>query len=67
MDDKDYFIGRFSTGVPKFLEKKKKKKNCENKWSLYKKKSKDGLQGRQDSFQVGIQLIMALICYGYND
>lgn len=67
MDDKDYFIGRFSTGVPKFLEKKKKKKNCENKWSLYKKKSKDGLQGRQDSFQVGIQLIMVLICYGYND
>lgn len=63
MDDKDYFIGRFSTGVPKFLEKKKKKKNCENKWSLYKKKSKDGLQGRQDSFQVGIQLIMVLIGY----
>ncbi|KAI3456529.1 hypothetical protein Pfo_013192 [Paulownia fortunei] len=35
--DKNYFIGRFATGLPNF-----KKKN-ENKWSL----QKEGLQGRQ--------------------
>ncbi|KAL0306011.1 UNVERIFIED_CONTAM: Transcription initiation factor IIF subunit alpha [Sesamum radiatum] len=35
--DKNYFIGRFATGIPNF-----KKKN-ENKWSL----QKEGLQGRQ--------------------
>ncbi|KAG8385810.1 hypothetical protein BUALT_Bualt03G0084000 [Buddleja alternifolia] len=37
--DKNYFIGRFATGLPNF-----KKKN-ENKWSL----QKEGLQGRQVS------------------
>ncbi|XP_010538756.1 PREDICTED: transcription initiation factor IIF subunit alpha isoform X2 [Tarenaya hassleriana] len=35
--DKNYFIGRFVTGLPNF------KKNVENKWSL----RKDGIQGRQ--------------------
>ncbi|XP_022868307.1 transcription initiation factor IIF subunit alpha-like isoform X1 [Olea europaea var. sylvestris] len=38
-NDKNYFIGRFATGLPTF-----KKKN-ENKWSL----QKEGLQGRQVS------------------
>ncbi|XP_061340767.1 transcription initiation factor IIF subunit alpha-like [Gastrolobium bilobum] len=38
-NDKNYFIGRFVTGLPDFS----KKKSAENKWSL----QKDGLQGRQ--------------------
>ncbi|KAL8469108.1 hypothetical protein ACS0TY_032083 [Phlomoides rotata] len=38
-NDKNYFIGRFTSGLPNF-----KKKN-ENKWSL----QKEGLQGRQVS------------------
>ncbi|KAF2302337.1 hypothetical protein GH714_034143 [Hevea brasiliensis] len=38
-NDKNYFIGRFVTGLPSFS----KKKNAENKWSLHK----EGLQGRQ--------------------
>lgn len=38
-NDKNYFIGRFVTGLPNFS----KKKNAENKWSLHK----EGLQGRQ--------------------
>ncbi|KAL0553892.1 hypothetical protein IC582_007796 [Cucumis melo] len=37
--DKNYFIGRFMSGLPNFS----KKRNAENKWSLYK----EGLQGRQ--------------------
>ncbi|KAJ9183311.1 hypothetical protein P3X46_007180 [Hevea brasiliensis] len=37
--DKNYFIGRFVTGLPSFS----KKKNAENKWLL----QKEGLQGRQ--------------------
>ncbi|KAB2025998.1 hypothetical protein ES319_D06G188400v1 [Gossypium barbadense] len=37
--EKNYFIGRFMTGLPNFS----KKKNAENRWSL----QKDGLQGRQ--------------------
>ncbi|KAE7995293.1 hypothetical protein FH972_000110 [Carpinus fangiana] len=37
--DKNYFIGRFVTGLPNFS----KKKTAENKWSLHK----EGLQGRQ--------------------
>ncbi|XP_062161501.1 transcription initiation factor IIF subunit alpha [Alnus glutinosa] len=37
--DKNYFIGRFVTGLPNFS----KKKSAENKWSLHK----EGLQGRQ--------------------
>ncbi|XP_015581132.1 transcription initiation factor IIF subunit alpha [Ricinus communis] len=37
--DKNYFIGRFVTGLPIFS----KKKNAENKWSIHK----EGLQGRQ--------------------
>ncbi|KAH9749783.1 hypothetical protein WN944_012635 [Citrus x changshan-huyou] len=37
--DKNYFIGRFVSGLPSFS----KKKNAENKWTLHK----DGLQGRQ--------------------
>ncbi|KAA8515586.1 hypothetical protein F0562_018803 [Nyssa sinensis] len=37
--DKNYFIGRFVTGLPSFS----KKQNAENKWSL----QKEGLQGRQ--------------------
>ncbi|XP_057730945.1 transcription initiation factor IIF subunit alpha-like [Arachis stenosperma] len=37
--DKNYFIGRFVTGLPNFS----KKKSAENKWSL----QKDGLQNRQ--------------------
>ncbi|GAV65203.1 TFIIF_alpha domain-containing protein [Cephalotus follicularis] len=37
--DKNYFIGRFVTGLPNFS----KKKNAENKWVLHK----EGLQGRQ--------------------
>ncbi|KAF5728875.1 transcription initiation factor IIF subunit alpha-like [Tripterygium wilfordii] len=37
--DKNFFIGRFVTGLPNFL----KRKNAENKWSL----QKEGLQGRQ--------------------
>ncbi|XP_010928148.1 transcription initiation factor IIF subunit alpha [Elaeis guineensis] len=37
--DKAFYIGRFVTGLPPFS----KKKNAENKWSLYK----EGLQGRQ--------------------
>ncbi|KAI9161415.1 hypothetical protein LWI28_017164 [Acer negundo] len=37
--DKNYFIGRFVTGLPNFS----KKKNAENKWTLHK----EGLQGRQ--------------------
>ncbi|XP_022720691.1 transcription initiation factor IIF subunit alpha isoform X2 [Durio zibethinus] len=37
--DKNYFIGRFVTGLPNFS----KKKSAENKWSL----QKEGLQGRQ--------------------
>ncbi|XWS15497.1 hypothetical protein CRYUN_Cryun34aG0005500 [Craigia yunnanensis] len=37
--DKNYFIGRFMTGLPNFS----KKKNAENQWSL----QKEGLQGRQ--------------------
>lgn len=39
--DKNYFIGRFVTGLPGFS----KKKNADNKWSLHK----EGLQGRQVS------------------
>ncbi|XP_057960725.1 transcription initiation factor IIF subunit alpha isoform X2 [Malania oleifera] len=38
-NDKNYFIGRFMTGLPNFS----KKKNAENRWSLHK----EGLQGRQ--------------------
>ncbi|XVF27991.1 hypothetical protein REPUB_Repub14bG0157300 [Reevesia pubescens] len=37
--EKNYFIGRFMTGLPNFS----KKKNAENKWSL----QKEALQGRQ--------------------
>ncbi|XP_061955655.1 transcription initiation factor IIF subunit alpha-like [Populus nigra] len=37
--DKNYFIGRFVTGLPGFS----KKKNAENKWSLHK----EGILGRQ--------------------
>ncbi|KAJ4982420.1 hypothetical protein NE237_033257 [Protea cynaroides] len=37
--DRNYFIGRFVTGVPNFS----KKKSSDNKWSL----QKEGLQGRQ--------------------
>lgn len=37
-NDKNYFIGRFVTGLPDFS----KKKSAENKWSLHK-----DLQGRQ--------------------
>ncbi|KAJ7949507.1 Transcription initiation factor IIF subunit alpha like [Quillaja saponaria] len=37
--DKNYFIGRFVTGLPDFS----KKKSAENKWSLHK----EGPQGRQ--------------------
>ncbi|XP_071698222.1 transcription initiation factor IIF subunit alpha-like [Rutidosis leptorrhynchoides] len=36
--DKNYFIGRFMTGLPRFSKKKN-----DNKWSL----QKEGLQGRQ--------------------
>lgn len=38
-NDKNYFIGRFPTGLPNFS----KKKSAENKWTL----QKEGLQGRQ--------------------
>ena len=38
-NDKNYFIGRFVTGLPNFS----RKKNAENRWSL----QKEGLQGRQ--------------------
>lgn len=38
-NDKNYFIGRFMTGLPDFS----KRKSAENKWSL----QKDGLKGRQ--------------------
>jgi transcription initiation factor TFIIF subunit alpha len=38
-NDKNYFIGRFVTGLPGFS----KKQNAENKWSI----QKEGLQGRQ--------------------
>ncbi|KAL5576328.1 hypothetical protein UlMin_018027 [Ulmus minor] len=38
-NDKNFFIGRFVTGLPNFS----RKRNAENKWSL----QKDGLQGRQ--------------------
>ncbi|OIV91838.1 hypothetical protein TanjilG_17830 [Lupinus angustifolius] len=38
-NDKNYFIGRFISGLPDFS----KKKSAENKWSL----QKDGLHGRQ--------------------
>lgn len=38
-NDKNYFIGRFMTGLPDFS----KKKSAENKWSL----QKDGLKSRQ--------------------
>ncbi|OWM76653.1 transcription initiation factor IIF subunit alpha [Punica granatum] len=37
--DKNYFIGRFVSGLPNFS----KKKSAENKWSAHK----EGLQGRQ--------------------
>ncbi|XP_021719775.1 transcription initiation factor IIF subunit alpha-like [Chenopodium quinoa] len=37
-NDKNYFIGRFPTGLPNFS----KKKSAENKWTL----QKEGLQGR---------------------
>ncbi|KAJ6749464.1 hypothetical protein OIU85_000137 [Salix viminalis] len=37
--DKNYFIGRFVSGLPSFS----KKKNAENKWSLHK----EGIIGRQ--------------------
>ncbi|KAM7270783.1 hypothetical protein ACFE04_029997 [Oxalis oulophora] len=37
--DKNYFIGRFVSGLPNFS----KKKNAENKWQM----QKEGLQGRQ--------------------
>ncbi|XP_050210371.1 transcription initiation factor IIF subunit alpha [Mercurialis annua] len=37
--EKNYFIGRFVTGLPSFS----KKRNAENKWSIHK----EGLQGRQ--------------------
>jgi hypothetical protein len=45
-NDKNYFIGRFMTGLPDFS----KKKSAENKWSL----QKDGLKSRQvtDSMRV---------------
>lgn len=39
--DKNYFIGRFATGLPNFS----KKKSAENKWTL----QKEGLQNRQVS------------------
>ncbi|XP_061339847.1 transcription initiation factor IIF subunit alpha-like [Gastrolobium bilobum] len=39
ISDKNYFIGRFVSGLPDFS----KKKSAENKWSL----QKDGLQNRQ--------------------
>ncbi|KAJ4826690.1 Transcription initiation factor IIF subunit alpha [Turnera subulata] len=39
--DKNYFIGRFVSGLPTFSTKKKQ--HPDNKWSLHK----DGLQGRQ--------------------
>ncbi|XP_047163284.1 transcription initiation factor IIF subunit alpha-like [Vigna umbellata] len=38
-NDKNYFIGRFMTGLPDFS----KKKSAENKWAL----QKEGLHGRQ--------------------
>ncbi|KAG5561283.1 hypothetical protein RHGRI_004344 [Rhododendron griersonianum] len=38
-NDKNYFIGRFVTGLPSFS----KKQSAENKWSI----QKEGLQGRQ--------------------
>ncbi|CAO2842457.1 unnamed protein product [Amaranthus hypochondriacus] len=38
-NDKNYFIGRFPTGLPNFS----KKKSAENQWTL----QKEGLQGRQ--------------------
>ncbi|KDP30477.1 hypothetical protein JCGZ_16156 [Jatropha curcas] len=37
--DKNYFIGRFVTGLPSFS----RKKNADSKWSIHK----EGLQGRQ--------------------
>ncbi|KAJ4704023.1 Transcription initiation factor IIF subunit alpha like [Melia azedarach] len=37
--DKNYFIGRFVSGLPNFS----KKKSAENKWTIHK----EGLQGRQ--------------------
>ncbi|KAF9679362.1 hypothetical protein SADUNF_Sadunf06G0007100 [Salix dunnii] len=39
ISEKNYFIGRFVTGLPSFS----KKKNAENKWSLLK----EGIHGRQ--------------------
>ena len=39
ISEKNYFIGRFVTGLPSFS----KKKSAENKWSLLK----EGINGRQ--------------------
>ena len=50
--DKNYFIGRFATGLPNFS----KKKSAENKWTL----QKEGLQGRQvtDALRVIVAFLL---------
>lgn len=54
--DKNYFIGRFATGLPNFS----KKKSAENKWTL----QKEGLQGRQvtDALRV---INRCFLCCGF--
>lgn len=51
-NDKNYFIGRFPSGLPNFS----KKKSAENKWTL----QKDGLQNRQISDT--LRVILSVLC-----
>lgn len=57
--DKNYFIGRFVTGLPGFSKKKN-----DNKWSL----QKEGLQGRQitDTLRVYINFFKHIHMNIYN-
>ncbi|KAL2932164.1 Transcription initiation factor IIF subunit alpha [Bienertia sinuspersici] len=54
-NDKNYFIGRFPTGLPNFS----KKKSAENKWTL----QKEGLQGRQISDNLREKFKISLGCW----
>ena len=54
--EKNYFIGRFVTGLPGFS----KKKNAENKWSLLK----EGIHGRQITDTLRVIIVFFLCSFG---
>jgi len=56
--EKNYFIGRFVTGLPGFS----KKKNAENKWSLLK----EGIHGRQITDTLRVIIVFFLILFWLN-